>query len=122
MQSIQLFYINLHFLVTIGYFFIAINVKYCYNIYKDKRNCKKGVNVTMSIQNKDTQEKVLLDYMLIKYYAKRANLTINQLSDELGVTRQTIRSWTKKPTLIVNMWMLEDILEVKSGDLMADSL
>ena len=76
----------------------------------------------MSIQNKDTQEKVLLDYMLIKYYAKRANLTINQLSDELGVTRQTIRSWTKKPTLIVNMWMLEDILEVKSGDLMADSL
>ena len=76
----------------------------------------------MSIQNKDTQEKVLLDYMLIKYYAKRANLTINELSDELGVTRQTIRSWTKKPTLIVNMWMLEDILEVKSGDLMADSL
>ena len=76
----------------------------------------------MSIQNKDSQEKVLLDYMLIKYYAKRANLTINELSDELGVTRQTIRSWTKKPTLIVNMWMLEDILEVKSGDLMADSL
>lgn len=76
----------------------------------------------MSIQDKDTQEKVLLDYMLIKYYAKRSNLTINQLSEKLGVTRQTIRSWTKKPTLIVNMWMLEDILEVKSGDLMADSL
>ena len=76
----------------------------------------------MSIQNKDTQEKVLLDYMLIKYYAKRANLTINQLSEKLGVTRQTIRSWTKKPTLIVNMWMIEDILEVKSGDLIANSL
>lgn len=76
----------------------------------------------MSIQNKDTQEKVLLDYMLIKYYAKRANLTINQLSEKLGVTRQTIRSWTKKPTLIINMWMLEDILEVKSGDLIVDSL
>jgi transcriptional antiterminator len=76
----------------------------------------------MSIQNKDTQEKVLLDYMLIKYYAKRANLTINQLSEKLGVTRQTIRSWTKKPTLIINMWMLEDILEVKSGDLIVDGL
>ena len=76
----------------------------------------------MSIQNKDSQEKVLLDYMLIKYYAKRANLTINQLSEKLGVTRQTIRSWTKKPTLIINMWMLEDILEVKSGDLIVDSL
>ena len=65
----------------------------------------------------DTEKRVLIDYMKVKYYCKKNNWTITQLAEEVGVTRQTIRSWSIVPTCIANVWRLEDALEARTGEL-----
>ena len=65
----------------------------------------------------DDKKRVLLDYMRVKYYCRKNNMTISDLADELGITRQTILSWSKKPTFLYNLWLLEDALQVKTGEL-----
>ena len=67
------------------------------------------------------KKRVLLDYMRLKYHCKRKNLTITTLAENLGITRQTIRSWSLKPTFLYNVWLLEDALEVKTGELVTTS-
>lgn len=69
----------------------------------------------------DEQKRVLLDYMKVKYHCKKNNWTIADLAKELGVTRQTIRSWSIKPTFLYNLWLLEDVLNVKTGELLAQA-
>ena len=64
------------------------------------------------------QERVSLDYMKVKYYCRKKNWTMSRLACELGVTRQTVRSWCVKPTARYNCWMLQDILEVEENELL----
>ena len=65
----------------------------------------------------DEQERVFLNYTKVKYYCKKNNWTISELATKLGVTRQTIRSWSLKPTFLYNIWLLEDVLGVATGEL-----
>ena len=64
----------------------------------------------------DDKKRVLLDYTRVKYHCRKNNMTISDLADELGITRQTIRSWSLKPTQLQNLWLIEDALEVKTGE------
>lgn len=63
------------------------------------------------------QDRVLLNYIRVKYHCKKNNWTIAELAEKIGVTRQTICSWSKKPTFLHNLWLIEDALGVKTGEL-----
>ena len=65
----------------------------------------------------DNEKRVLLNYIKVKYHCKKNNWTIADLAEKLGVTRQTIRSWSIKPTYLYNLWLIEDALDVKTGEL-----
>lgn len=65
----------------------------------------------------DADKRALVDYTRLKYYCKRNKITLAELAELVGVTRQTIRSWSVNSTSMANVWRLEDVLEVKSGEL-----
>ena len=65
----------------------------------------------------DADKRALVDYTRLKYYCKRNRITLAELAELVGVTRQTIRSWSVNSTSMANVWRLEDVLEVKSGEL-----
>ena len=65
----------------------------------------------------DADKRALVDYTRLKYYCKRNRITLAELAELVGVTRQTIRSWSVNSTSMANVWRLEYVLEVKRGEL-----
>ena len=64
-----------------------------------------------------SKDKVLLDYMKLKYLCKKNSWTIASLAKEIGVTRQTVASWGRNGTECFNIWIIEDVFKLQKNEL-----